>query len=82
MLASTSLAKESVEGIISAANSFVGRHLSVGLDTVLKTVELPAGISNLDASLSNVDRDTLTLEKFEYSTDKVIHIQKQTCTTL
>ena len=61
MLSSASLAKEGVERIVSATDSLVRRHLSVGLDAMLKTVELPAGISNLDTGLSNVDRDTLTL---------------------
>ena len=61
MLSSSSLAKEGVEGVISAADGLVGRHLAVRLDTVLETVELPAGISDLDTGLSSVDRDTLTL---------------------
>jgi hypothetical protein len=64
VFASSSLAEESVEGVVSAADSLVGRHLAVRLDTVLETVELPAGISNLDTGLSHVDRDTLTLWKF------------------
>ena len=61
MLSSSGLAKEGVEGVVSATNSLVRRHLAVGLDAVLETVELPAGISNLDTGLSSVDRDTLTL---------------------
>ena len=61
MLSSASLAKEGVEGVVSATDSLVGRHLTVWLYAVLQAVELPAGISNLDTSLSNVDRDTLTL---------------------
>ena len=61
MLSSSGLAKEGVEGVISATNSLVRRHLAVGLDAVLETVELPASISNLDTGLSSVDRDTLTL---------------------
>lgn len=61
MLASTGLAEEGVERVVTPANSFIRGHLAVRLDTVLKTVELPAGISNLDTSLSDVDRDTLTL---------------------
>lgn len=35
-------------------------HLAIGLDAVLQTVELPAGISDLDAGLADVDRDHLT----------------------
>ena len=63
VFASTSLAKEGVEGIVSATDSLVRRHLTIRLDAVLKTVELPAGISDLDAGLSSMDRDTLTLFK-------------------
>ena len=61
VFAGSSLAKEGVEGVVSTADSLVRRHLTVGLDTVLETVELPAGISYLDTGLSDVDRDTLTL---------------------
>ncbi len=35
MLASACLAEEGVEGVITASNRFVRRHLSVRLDTVL-----------------------------------------------
>ena len=38
VLASASLAKEGVKGIVSSTDSLVGRHLSVRLDTVLKTI--------------------------------------------
>ena len=38
VLASPSLAKEGVKGIVSAADGLVRRHLAVRLDTVLKTV--------------------------------------------
>ena len=31
--------------------------------TVFKTIKFPAGISNLAASLANVDRNTLSLNK-------------------
>ena len=61
VFSSSSLAEEGVEGVVSATDSLVRGHLAVRLDTVLKTVEFPAGISNLDTSLSDVDRDTLTL---------------------
>ena len=38
VLASASLAKEGVKGIVSATDSLVRRHLAVRLDTVLKTI--------------------------------------------
>ena len=35
-------------------------HLAIGLDAVLQAVELPAGVSDLDAGLADVDGDHLT----------------------
>ena len=63
VLASASLREEGVEGIISSSNGLVTGHLSIRLDAVLQTVQLPAGIADLDTSLANVDGDTFTLEK-------------------
>jgi len=58
---SSSLTEEGVVGIISSTYGFVAGHLSIWLDPMLQTVELPAGIANLDTGLANVDWDTLTL---------------------
>mmetsp|Transcript_36675 Transcript_36675/g.35455 ORF Transcript_36675/g.35455 Transcript_36675/m.35455 type:complete len:459 (+) Transcript_36675:54-1430(+) len=55
VLSGSSLGEESVEGIISSSNGLIGRHLTVWLDSVLKTEELPACITDLDTGLSNVD---------------------------
>ena len=63
VLASTSLAEESVKAVITTSNGFVRGHLTVRLDAMLKAVELPAGITNLDSGLANVDGDTLTLQE-------------------
>ena len=62
VLASTSLAKEGVEGVIPATDRLVGGHLAIRLDTVLQAVQLPAGIADLNAGLANVDTDALTLQ--------------------
>ena len=40
--------------------------------TVFKTVKFPAGISNLAASLANVDRNTLSLNKEEDALKNII----------
>ena len=40
----------------------VSAHLAIGLDAVLEAVELPAGVTNLDPGLADVDRDALTLK--------------------
>ncbi len=63
MLSGTSLREEGVEGVITTSDGLVTWHLTIRLDTVLQTVQLPAGITNLDSGLSDVDGDTLTLEK-------------------
>jgi len=60
MLSSSSLAEESVEGVIANADGLVGWHLAIGLDPMFQTVQLPTRVSNLDSSLPNMDRDTLT----------------------
>ncbi len=61
IFASSSITEEGGERVIMATHWCVGGHLAVGLDTVFQTVQLPAGVPHLDASLANVDRDTLTL---------------------
>merc|ERR1719281_2347587 len=60
VLASTSLGKEGVESIVTAADGLVGRHLAVGLNAVLEAVEFPAGVTSLDAALADVDGDYFT----------------------
>jgi len=60
VLASAGFGEEGVEGVITTTDGLVGGHLSVGLDTVLEAVKLPAGITDLDTSLTNVDGNTLS----------------------
>jgi len=60
VLASSSLTEEGVEGIITTSNGLVTWHLTIRLDTVFQTVQFPAGITDLDSGLSDVDRDTFT----------------------
>jgi len=55
VLASTSLGEEGVESIIATTDGLIGRHLTVRLDTVLEAEELPAGVTDLDTSLTDVD---------------------------
>ena len=51
-------------------------HLSIWLDAMFQTIEFPAGIANLATSLSNVNRDTLTLNNINtsslYSSIKIL----------
>jgi hypothetical protein len=60
MFTSSRFAKKSVEGVVTSANSFVARHLTIGLDTMLKAEEFPASVSNLNAGLSEVKAESLT----------------------
>jgi len=55
VFSSSSFTEEGVEGIISTSNSFVTWHLTIRLDSMLKTVQFPAGVTDLDTSLSDVD---------------------------
>ena len=56
------LAEEGVERVVTTSDGFVRGHLTIRLDTVLETVEFPAGITDLTSGLSEVDRDALTLK--------------------
>ena len=57
VLTSTSLGEEGVESIITTTDGFIGGHLTIRLDTVLEAEELPAGVTNLDTGLTDVDRN-------------------------
>ena len=55
VLTSSGFGEESVEGIVTTTNGFVGWHLTIWLDSVLEAEELPAGVTNLDTGLTDVD---------------------------
>ena len=60
VLASTSLGEEGVESVVATTDGLVGRHLTVWLDTVLEAEELPAGVTDLDTGLTDVDRNNFS----------------------
>jgi predicted TIM-barrel enzyme len=60
VLPGSGFAEERIEGVVSTANGFVAGHLTIRLDTVLQAVQLPAGISHLHTSLTDMDRDAFT----------------------
>ena len=64
MLARVGLPKEGVEGVIGLTDGVVIRHHAVGLDAVLKAVELPTGIAHLDPGLANVDGNAFSHLRF------------------
>jgi len=55
VLTSTSLGEEGVESIIATTDSLIGGHLTVRLDSVLEAEKLPAGVTDLDTGLTDVD---------------------------
>ena len=69
VLTGTSLGEEGVEGIVTTTDGFIRWHLTVWLNSVLKAEELPAGVTNLDTGLSDVDGNDFShcmkFEKFE-----------------
>jgi len=70
VFASTGLAEEGVEGVVTTSNGLITWHLTIRLDAVFQAVQLPAGITDLDTGLTNVDGDTLT--HFEYFRERGI----------
>lgn len=63
VFSSAGFREKGVEGVIASSNSLVRGHLTVRLDAMFKTVKLPTGVTDLAASLANMDRDTFTLKK-------------------
>ena len=63
VLASASFAEEGVERVITTSDRLVTRHLSVRLDAMLQTIQLPACIANLYSGLANVDRNAFSLKQ-------------------
>merc|ERR1711990_1004275 len=55
VLASTSLGEEGVESVITTSDGLVRWHLTVWLNTVLEAEEFPAGVTDLDTGLSDVN---------------------------
>ena len=60
MLSSPGLAEESVKGVVPESDSLVSWHLAIRLNAVLQAVKFPAGITDLDTSLSNVNGNALS----------------------
>jgi hypothetical protein len=60
VLSGTSLREEGVEGIITTTDGLVRGHLPIGLNAVLQAEQLPAGITDLDTGLTDVDAQSFT----------------------
>jgi hypothetical protein len=66
VLAGTSFGEESVESIITSTDSLIGGHLTIRLNAVFEAEELPAGVTDLDTSLSDVNVDDFSHFKNYY----------------
>ena len=55
VLSSSGFREECVESIITTSDGLIRGHLTVRLDSVLKAEKFPAGVTNLDTGLSDVD---------------------------
>jgi len=60
VLAGAGFGEERVVGVILNTDGLVGGHGTVGLDTVLEAEKFPAGVTDLDTSLTDVDGDDFT----------------------
>ncbi len=61
MFACSSFTEEGVKGIIPVSKCLVTWGVTVGHDTVLQTVKLPACIAHLNTRLANMDWNTFAL---------------------
>ena len=56
----TSLREKGVESIITTTDGLIGGHLTIRLDAVFQTEQLPAGVTDLDTGLTDVNADGFT----------------------
>ncbi|PWA21167.1 hypothetical protein CCH79_00009382 [Gambusia affinis] len=87
VLSRTGLTEEGIEGVVSSSCGLITRHQTIRLDAMFQTIQLPAGIANLDSSLTNMDGNTLTLDKKKrliliFDTDKSCHLSSKIGTDL
>jgi hypothetical protein len=55
VLTSTSLGEEGVESIVTTTDRLSGWHLTIGLNTVFQTEQLPACVTDLDTGLTDMN---------------------------
>jgi len=60
VLTSTSFREKGVEGIITTTDGLIRGHLTIRLDTVFETEEFPAGVTDLDTGLTQVNGNDFT----------------------
>ena len=69
MHALTGLGEERVESIVTATDCFVRGHLAIGLDAMLKAVELPASVTFATRQRRNGGRKTTAKKMSNVSVD-------------
>jgi len=60
VFSSTGLGEKGVEGIITSTNGLIRGHLTVRLDSVFEAVQFPTGVTDLDTSLTEMNREDFT----------------------
>jgi hypothetical protein len=55
VFASTSFGEKRIERIVTTTDGLIGRHLAIRLDTMLKAVQFPTGITNLNTGLTKMN---------------------------
>jgi hypothetical protein len=60
VLTSACFTEESIEGVVTSANSFIARHLTIRLNTMFEAKKFPTSVADLNASLSEVKAESLT----------------------
>jgi hypothetical protein len=60
VLTSTSFGEEGVESIITTTDGLVRWHLTIRLDTMLTAEEFPTGVTDLDTTLADVNRNNFS----------------------
>jgi hypothetical protein len=63
VLSGLSLTEESVEGVVGHTDGLVGSHVTIGADSMLKAVQLPAVVTDLDTGLTQMDGDTFCFQR-------------------
>ena len=65
VLTGTSFGEEGVESVITTTDGFVGWHLTVRLDSVLKAEKFPASVTDLDTALTDMNRNDFSHLKYK-----------------
>ena len=65
MFSAASLGEKGAERFVKVGGHAIHSQASIGLDAMLKAVQLPAGVTYLHASLTHMDWDALTLQEEE-----------------